>query len=77
MISPSKYIEAKLNGLLTVIKLEEEFGLDVKKFSPEDGTELSPTRHNINITQLQAAKVTLQAELINLDIMIADLEALK
>ncbi|KKL25353.1 hypothetical protein LCGC14_2406180, partial [marine sediment metagenome] len=23
MISPSKYIEAKLNGLLTVIKLEE------------------------------------------------------
>ncbi|KKN12700.1 hypothetical protein LCGC14_1013770, partial [marine sediment metagenome] len=54
-----------------------EFGLDVKKFSPEDGTELSPTRHNINITQLQAAKVTLQNELENLDIMIADLEALK
>ena len=77
MISPSEYIRAKVSGRLIINKLESEFGLDIKKFSPEDGTELSPTRHNITLTQLQAAKVTLQAELVNLDIMIADLEALK
>ena len=77
MISPSEYIKAKAAGRLTVTKFQAEFGLDVKKFSPEDGGELSPTRHNINIKQLQAAKEALQTELTNLDIMIADLEALK
>ena len=76
MISPSEYIKAKAKGLLTSKKLEAEYALDVKSFSQADGSELNPTRHNIRPGQLQDARALLLAELANLDIMIADLEAL-
>lgn len=77
MIQPSEYIKAKAAGRLNSIKLGGEFQLDVKRFSPEDGQEIAPVRHNIKSVELQNTRTLLVSELENLDIMIADLEALK
>ena len=77
MIEPKDYIVAKEKGLISTAKLEAEFAINLRRFSPEDGTEINPTRFNIKPEELQAAREMLVSELANLDIMIADLEALK
>ena len=76
MIAPTNYLQKKADGLLTLTKLEDTFAIDVKKFSIENGLEENPTRHNVTIQEMKDAKTLLQAEIVNLDIMIADCQAL-
>jgi len=75
-INISDYLTKKEKGLIDVVKLGKDYAISFKRFNPETGEEVAPRIAGISLVNLEGAKVNLQNQIRNIDIMIADLKSL-
>ena len=72
-----EYIDKKSKGLAEVVKAGGGQAFAVKRFSSNDGTELSPEIESIDVDELIARKTELEAEVIDYTTLIADVGMLQ
>lgn len=77
MITATQYIEKKAKGLVQILKIGKSHAMAVKKFDEEDGAELQAEVYAIDINNLKDQKVHMEKEVVNLEALIDDLEALE
>jgi len=75
-MTPKQYIEKKTKGLASATPVGDAFVMSVKQFSTEDGTQQKPQLFAFDMEQLQQKRAELVQELTDLDVLIADLDAL-
>ncbi len=75
-MTPKQYIEKKTKGLAAATAVGDAFVMSVKQFSTEDGTQQKPQLFAFDLEQLQAKRAKLVQEIADLDVLIADLDAL-
>lgn len=76
MVSAEQYSDKKAKGLVTVVKVGAAYAMVVKKFNGETGEEMPAEVFAVDSAQLESQKATLQAQITQIDIMLADLAAL-
>ena len=77
MADIKKYIEKKPKGLAVIAKIGDAYAISTKKFDSETGEALDPNVEAIDIGELETKKNELQKEIADIDVLIADLKALK
>jgi len=73
-----KYSEQKPKGLVTIQKIDaNDFAIGVKKFNPDDGTELSQTVTGVTVGEIDDKVAELQAQIDELVAFKTDLQETK
>lgn len=68
-----EYIDKKSKGLAEVVKAGGGQAFAIKRFDPNDGTELSPEIESVDIDDLLARKTELEAEVVDYATLITDI----
>jgi len=76
MIDIKNYLDKKARGLATLTKIMGGYAIAFQKFSPEDGSQLEPEIQAISVDELNKQKADLQAQIEDIDAVLADIEAL-
>lgn len=76
MIDVKSYIAKKEKGLISITKVGSGFVLSAKRFNPETSEEVNPEAQGFHIKELETMKKELQEAVANIDILIADANAL-
>ena len=76
MVDVKKYIEKKEKGLNSIAKIGDAYAISSKKFDPETGEALEPEVVSVSIKELTENKEELQKEILDIDTLKTDLEAL-
>jgi hypothetical protein len=76
-MNPKDYKDKKARGLAEVVTAGDGFAFAVKRFSSDDGAELTPEIESIDADDLIARKTELEAEIADYTTLIADVDKLK
>ena len=77
MIDVKSYLQKKEKGLAEVVKAGGGYAIAFKKFSPEDGSQLEPEIQAISVDELNKQKADLQAQIKDIDAVLADIKTLR
>lgn len=77
MIDLKNYKTKKDQGLMAVAKVGDACAIYSKRFSQENGSEDTPVVVAIDVASLQDARARLQAQIQDINDVLADIEALK
>lgn len=77
IMNVKEYKDKKARGLAEVVKAGGGYAFAVKRFNPNDGTELDPEIISINIEELVNKKAELELEVADYTALISDAEKLK
>lgn len=75
-VNVSKYIDLKSSSNLVVAKIGSAFVVSAKRYNPETGAAQSDELIAVDLNQLLEQKIRLEADLANLNALIADLQKL-
>lgn len=75
-MDPKDYKDKKAKGLAEVVKAGGGYAFAVKRFSPNDGSELDPEIESVSLDDLNQRKADLEAEIQDYNTLIADIGAL-
>ena len=77
MIDVKRYLEKKEKGLISLVKLGNAYAMSWKIFDPETGLGKDPIIEAIGLEDLKKVRKDAVNLLSGIDVLIADLEALK
>ncbi len=72
-----EYTDKKAKGLAEVVKAGGGHAFAIKRFSPDDGAELSPEIESIDVDDLTIRKIELEKEVTDYATLISDVYKLK
>ena len=72
-----EYIDKKSKGLAEVVNAGGGYAFSMKRFSPDDGTELIPDIESVDLDDLNIRKAELEAEVVDYATLIADIDKIK
>ena len=72
-----KYLEKKKGGLVEIVKAAGGYALAFKRFDPETGKPQEPKIQPVSIAALESKKAELEAEIADINELMADIKAVK
>jgi len=72
----TNYSTIKDTGQVAVAKLNDAYVLSIKQFDPATGQPTAPQVQAVDIKQVEGQIATLQVQINNLNVLLADLKAL-